>query len=287
MLREIACGALMALFILAVPRQSQAVGQANASGIAEQPAERMATSRDENGRSLPALTQKRWRSAVPTRHHRDPELSPRERSTYPRKARIDLQWVELRNLPDAELASRVNTLLRQRAGHQGSAEATTDGRSLDVSSEVKSAFAGRQLLSVAYDVDTYGHGAATSNSRVEVLNYDLRSKRELNFDDLFPPAVRPTLDRLIADRLDRMQIDHSFNGLERANCFYFDQRSLTICFDRRDIAGSAVGNIHVRLPLARLAPLLARNDVARRLVSEVSAASGSTRSGRTPPPSPP
>lgn len=281
--RTIACSALIALFILFVPLRSLGAGPSDASSVAEPPARGAPTSVGTDGQAQPELVRKRWRFTLPTRHHRDPDLTPDQRSWYPRRARADLQWVELRNLPDADLERKLNRLLRERAGHQGSAEATTEKRWLDISSAVKHAFMGRGLLSVAYDIDTYGHGAATSNSSLAVLNYDLHARRELTFDDLFPPAARPTLDRLITERLDQMKIEHEFHGLEKPECFYFDRRSLTLCFGRRDIAAGALGNIHVRLPLTRVAPLFARNDVTHRLVRDASAASGSSRSEKTPP----
>lgn len=217
----------------------------------------------------PILVRKTWKKKLPTAYHRDPELSPEERKGLPRYAEINVVWLELQRTGQPELERTVNALLRERAGMPEDIEKMASDPIRDITSGVHRAFLRDGILSVAYKVYGYGHGAANGTTSIETVNFDLQRGKAIALTDLFPAASLPTLALHVQAELARMERGAWFAKIAPDNCFFFDRRALTLCFDQGAIDARALGVIQVALPWSRVASLLARNEATKRVLGSL------------------
>ncbi len=217
----------------------------------------------------PVLVRKALKKALRTKHDRNPELTPEERKSMPRYAKIDIAWLELRGTGQPELERTVNALLRENARMPENIKTMAANPFSDITSSIHRAFLHDGLLSVAYEVYDYGHGAANGSSSINAVNFDLQQGKALTLEDLFPVSSLPALSLLVQSELERKGRGAQFRGIASDNCFFFDRRALTLCFDQGDIDARYEGVAEAKLPWARVAPLLARNETTKRVLKFV------------------
>jgi hypothetical protein len=134
--------------------------------------------------------------------------------------------------------------------------------SLDLSYEV--ILATDSFLSIYFEGFGYGIGAAHSVQYSFVINYDLKSKREVKLADIFKPGSKylKTISKLCTEELSRGESGDSLSLKELAPvAANFESWNMTPAgirfnFDACKLSGCADGKQQVVIPFATLRPLL-------------------------------
>ncbi|MEP6742752.1 MAG: DUF4163 domain-containing protein, partial [bacterium] len=114
------------------------------------------------------------------------------------KYEIDAEYPQLTGSTDPNFAKfnqaarglvtkQVSEFRKQMAGSAGEENPVDSGTGSDLGAGYTIALAKDELISVQFDIGGYSAGAAHPNSYTDVINFDLRSGKQLKLADLFKP----------------------------------------------------------------------------------------------------
>jgi len=183
-------------------------------------------------------------------------------------ASYDVAVPVLAGLADAEVRARVNATIEQWAGEVISgflagATAPPAGEPAGAVSTLTATYEvgviGPRLLSLRLAADVAIASAATANTTVRTLNFDLRTGAQLALADLFEPGA-PYLEELAS--LARSQISANFDDFgdpgavadgtepreENFDAWLLLPENLQVNFDQGQVAARAAGVVKVSIP---------------------------------------
>lgn len=190
------------------------------------------------------------------------ELSfSKEHINYERTNPTNSSWVAEVEADYVQISGHSNQLIEDRINAQLKSAARVDveyeQQNWFVTTE-KYALKG-DLLSVIYKGTYYAHGAGGAGNVIESANINIKTGGQIYFKDLFIAGYKPGVDQIAETTLKSQGYGEYFDGLKDDQCYYFDGKYLTLCFDEYEVASGAAGSVEVNIPLDDLRQYISLN----------------------------
>ncbi len=175
----------------------------------------------------------------------------KQHTKYERPNPTNANWVAEVEADYIQVSGHASTLIENRINAQLKSAARVDveyeQENWFVTTE-KYALKG-DLLSVIYKGTYYAHGAGGAGNVIESANINVNTGGPIYFKDLFVAGYKSGVDKIADTALKSKGYGEFFDGLEDDQCYYFDGKYLTLCFDEYEVASGAEGSVEVSIPL--------------------------------------